>query len=361
MTRTGLTLTCIVLVLTACSGGPTSAAPDIAASAQVLADTMLRQTLEAQTALAPRAPTPSPTPPAISITVPPEGLIAYVQDRGTSNPEIYVMRPDGSQRTRLTYNRCYYDADPAWSPDATKIAYVSCDGNAAGLYVMNLKDGAITRLTGGFSVSDPVWSPDGTTIAFTDSGRDPDHVWGIYLIRSDGSDLHRAFDLVRGGGQDAFSWAPNGRYFLDSSGMTPRGDECIRIVETDTGAWQCVVTLGYPGPAGAVYSPLGDRIAYVRISSDNLGLKGQFGQELYIAQGGEIVRLTYNQSYDFHPSWSPDGMRLVFEESTPVDSPVIRESIFVINANGTGQINITADLDRDASDPTWSPAGVPAP
>ena len=56
----------------------------------------------------------------------PDGTkIAFVSlENGAANPEIYVMDADGSGRTRLTTS-AGNDFDPAWSPDGTKIAFMS--------------------------------------------------------------------------------------------------------------------------------------------------------------------------------------------------------------------------------------------
>ena len=56
------------------------------------------------------------------------GKIAFQSDRD-GNFEIYVMNADGSGQTRLTNNNAE-DWEPNWSPDGTKIVFVSnCDGN----------------------------------------------------------------------------------------------------------------------------------------------------------------------------------------------------------------------------------------
>ena len=77
------------------------------------------------------------------------------------------MNSDGSTQTRLFSNIDQIDGTPYWSPDATKIAFVSArDGNSE-IYVMNAAGNAVSRLTTNIA-SDvtPSWSPDGTKIAF---------------------------------------------------------------------------------------------------------------------------------------------------------------------------------------------------
>jgi tricorn protease len=46
--------------------------------------------------------------------------IAFASDRGDGNLDLYVMKADGSDATRLTNNEVY-DSPSDWSPDGTRI------------------------------------------------------------------------------------------------------------------------------------------------------------------------------------------------------------------------------------------------
>jgi serine/threonine-protein kinase len=79
--------------------------------------------------------------------------------------------------------------DPAWSPDGNRIAFQSKrDGNLE-IYVFDLTNGTLRRLTD-HPASDgrPAWSPDGQWIAF-ESEREGK--LDIYIMRADGSDVRR--------------------------------------------------------------------------------------------------------------------------------------------------------------------------
>ncbi len=63
--------------------------------------------------------------------------------------------------------------NPAWSPDGSKIAFTGTNGGISDLYVLDLSDATVEQLTNDrYADLQPTWSPDGSTLAFTtDRGR----------------------------------------------------------------------------------------------------------------------------------------------------------------------------------------------
>src|SRR5437667_12516153 len=89
------------------------------------------------------------------------GRIAWALNR-----DIFSIEPNGTNRVQLTSDPAA-DFDPAFSPDGSKIAFVSKrDGNYE-IYVMEADGTNPRRLTNdpGFDTN-PAWSPDGSQIAF---------------------------------------------------------------------------------------------------------------------------------------------------------------------------------------------------
>ena len=83
------------------------------------------------------------------------------------------MRVDGSNPRRLT-NHATPDGSPVWSPDGSRIAFVSTRDGDGDVYVMRSDDGRLERLTiGAHATSDmPRWSRDGSYIALQSANAD---------------------------------------------------------------------------------------------------------------------------------------------------------------------------------------------
>jgi TolB protein len=109
--------------------------------------------------------------------------IAFVSTRDLPK-QIYTINSDGSSQKRLT--SAGDNSAPVWSPDGRRIAFLSNRDGIDRIYIMNADGSQQIRLTSrdlGSGQSGPVWSPEGRRIAY--ASKNPS--WKIYVTNSDGS------------------------------------------------------------------------------------------------------------------------------------------------------------------------------
>jgi TolB protein len=143
--------------------------------------------------------------------------IAYVSDRD-GNPEIYIMNADGSDSIRVT-DQAGADISPAWSPDGTRLAFASNRDGPREIYVMNADGSGVIRLTYDLAENNsPNWSPDGRWIVYS-GNRSGDHE--IYSLSPDGAQQNR-LTFSPGADEDPV-WSPDGYWILFTSDRAQAG------------------------------------------------------------------------------------------------------------------------------------------
>ena len=259
--------------------------------------------------------------------------------------EIYSARADGRDPAHLTPGPLF-GLGPEWSPDGRQIMFTGWQAAYTDVYIMDADGRNLRNLTESLNINEfgTSWSPDGRMIAFT---RDPDY--GLWIMNADGSDARQV--TSESGPLEAGDWSPDGRKILFS-----RGRGCEDVVQVDcipTGHKMYVVNvdgrnLTRLGPGSdAKWSPDGSKITFERRSDGCSRTLGPCTTDIYImnADGSGVVNLT-GSSDEFlaAPSWAPDGRHLIFQYGNVVASMSL----------STGTIRQLTDLET-ANAPSWQP------
>jgi Tol biopolymer transport system component len=275
---------------------------------------------------------------------------------------LIVINGDGTGQTLLTAGVNLKDSRPAYSPDGQKIAFDRNSSGTPNVFVMN-SDGTnpVAVASAGhpnpsFS-SDPTWSPDGTKLAFV-SARNGGGRKEIYVINVDGTGLVQLTTNVQltSDGQGAVysqdidpSWSPDGLSIAFASNRDGISNLELYVMNSD-GSNQRRLTNVTNDDRYPTWSPDSQLIAFYRNGGAGIGIN------IMDRDGSNVVNVTHDGSA---PSWSPDGLKFAFSQNDP--SIGYKPAIFVINADGTGSTKITNNT-FGCSTPAWAPtSSTPVP
>lgn len=231
----------------------------------------------------------------------PEGRLAFASDR-EGNYDIYATaRGTGGERIQVTRHQAA-DYAPAWAPESGWLAFVSERTGNADIYVIQASESAVAEpvTTSRADDLDPAWSPRGIALAFASDRAGSYDIWIVSLGKKAGR-----------------------------------------------------ATRGFASDFEPAWSPDGRTLAFTR--RDRTGNYDIYSIDL---RGGRARRLTDDPAEDSEPTWSPDGKRIAFVSDRESDY-----EIYVMDADGSGQVNFSNSAAPFDVAPSWKPPaeGVGAP
>lgn len=242
--------------------------------------------------------------------------LAYVTEEG-GQPQIFVARADGSAAVNLTKSD-FLERNPTWSPDGRQLAWTRVEQNAHSIWTMMADGSGATRISDPtIMCSNPSWSPDGKAIAYS-TERPGESNFRVWQMNADGSDPRELFkQLVIRTVYPA--WSPGGKQIL-FGGSAGDGKVQLCICNADGEAFQ-QLTDSAKQCSYASWSGDGQYVAYVSFDRWPYGYSpwGNNADKncpngdlmLYDVLSGEHRKLLSDAlpMYGPRPSWKPTRAR----------------------------------------------------
>jgi len=267
-----------------------------------------------------------------------------IEDRSYTN--IWIVTSDGVKNRPLTQGK-FNDSSPEWSPDGTRIAYVSNRSGKRQIHVrwLDTGDDAVVTdvLQGPGSIR---WSPDGEYIAFT-----------MFVPGKPEPGVKMPFKPRGAKWADPPIVVTKLRWRRDGGGYVRNGTTHIFVVPATGGAAR-QITDGEYSDGGIEWTPDGKSI----LTTGNHRPDSDYtldGGEIFAVdvETGEYRQLTSRKGPDNGPIPSPDGKYIAYTGYDFTGWSYTVSKMYVMDADGSNPRMLTGKLDRDARGPVWSPDG----
>lgn len=225
---------------------------------------------------------------------------------------------------------------PAWSPDGSKLAYVSFEDRNSAIYLQDIRTGRREKIISGSGInSAPSFAPDGERLAVTLS-RDGNPE--IYLYRIATKQLtrltnHPAIDTEA-------NFAPDGRSLIFTSDRGG-GPQIYRLRFDGTAPERVTYNMGRYNARGR-HSPDGQRIAVVH--------GGDRGYHIAVFDPSNgLYEVLTDAALDESPSFAPNGSMIIYATMGPRGTELAATST-------DGRLKQRLALQRgEVREPAWGP------
>ncbi len=268
---------------------------------------------------------------------------------------LWLVRADGSGHRPLTTGK-FTDNSPRWSPDGSRIAYMSNRDGMPQIYMHWVESGQTAAIT---NLTDPAtslsWSPDGSRLAF-------------YKLVPEAPLTIGELPAPPAGAE----WAAPAKYTdklvfrFDGIGDMPSGYWHLFTVPAEGGTPRQLTsgeksyTAGFfaaPG-GGPAWTPSSDAILLSANLRDDWELDWQDSEVYEVSvDDGSVRTLTDRRGPDASPTPSPDGSRIAYLGYDDRYQGYQLTRLYVMDRDGSGSRVVSSSLDRSVYQITWAPGG----
>ena len=268
-----------------------------------------------------------------------------MRDRRRSS--LWIIGSDGTNHRPLTTGNGAY-VSPRWSPDGTRLLYLSRADGATQVFVRWMDTGQTARISNlTESAGNPAWSPDGEFISFTMRVPSEPDLLAKMPAKPEGAKWARPVRVVE-----------KLIYRQDGEGYLEDGYDHLFVLPAEGGTPRQVTSGSFNHDNEVSWDPRGGGLVVSANRHDNWEYD-PLNSEVYAVSlsDGSITPLTDRGGPDEEPRYSPDGKHIAYLGYDDEGQSYGVRRLYVMNRDGSGTRVLSSGLDREVEDPRWDERG----
>ncbi len=265
----------------------------------------------------------------------------------STRSNLWISAVDGSSNRPLLSGKKSFSS-PTWSPEGTRLAYLSNVEGKTQLYVRWMdtgQTGLVTNLQS--SPRGITWSPDGSSIAFTMSVPKKEKVLSVKMpAKPKGAKWSKPVKYVS-----------KARYQADGRGILEPAYTHLFVVPSEGGTARQLSSGDYHHRGTLSFSGDGSEIYVSANRSDNWEYEARDSNIYAFSMDGSMRQVTDKPGNEYSPSVSPDGKRLAYLYSDNQKLAYRNSYLYVMDTDGSDDENLSAEVDNSIGNPQWDDRG----
>ncbi|OJV33103.1 MAG: peptidase S9 [Bacteroidia bacterium 43-41] len=277
--------------------------------------------------------------------------VTYVDiKQNKTNPELFVMNADGSDKKQLTVTNAR-ESNPQWISGGEKIAFLSDEGGTSQIWTMNSNGSGMKKITDvEEGINGFIFSPDNKKVLFIKNVKVGETTKDKYPDLPEASG--RVVDNLMYKHWDSWVEEVPHTFVADFN-----GDELSNSIDLLQDEPYEAPMLPFGGIEQLAWSPDGKTVAYTSRKKTGKEYAVSTNSDIYFydVESGKTTNMTEGMmGYDVNPQFSPDGSKLAWQSMERDGYEADKNRLFVMDLASGNKTYVTENFDYNTDAFVWN-------
>lgn len=277
--------------------------------------------------------------------------VTYVDiKQNKTNPELFVMNADGSDKKQLTVTNAR-ESNPQWISGGEKIAFLSDESGTSQIWIMNSNGSGMKKITDvEEGINGFIFSPDNKKVLFIKNVKVGETTKDKYPDLPEASG--RVVDNLMYKHWDSWVEEVPHTFVADFN-----GDELSNSIDLLQDEPYEAPMLPFGGIEQLAWSPDGKTVAYTSRKKTGKEYAVSTNSDIYFydVESGKTTNMTEGMmGYDVNPQFSPDGSKLAWQSMERDGYEADKNRLFVMDLASGNKTYVTENFDYNTDAFVWN-------